>query len=331
MRIRPPQRWLRIGAAAALVLGVLAAFGAAQTTPRYNPLFPPKGAPQPGTQAATAPHGQGGLLSDAGARSGVAAPPAGQAPSPVAAHAPQGARPHFERRPNEHPLAPALRWAYAGLRDLERVEDYSCTLVKRERVGDELLDHQYMFLKVRHRPFSVYVYFTAPDDLRGREAIYVHGRNDGKMWAHTTGFQDRLVGTLSLEPTGALAMRGNRYPITEIGLLNLVRKLIEVGEHDAQFGECDVRVFSGARVNDRVCTCLQVVHPVPRKEFRYHKALIYVDDQLNVPIRFEAYGWPERPGEPPPLLEEYTYLNLQFNNGFTDRDFDIRNPDYNFR
>lgn len=325
---RPDRRWMRVVPATAWWLAALAAVGAAQT-PRYNPLFPPKRGPQP---AATVAPAVPGTIDPAPAAAGAPTlPPQRPAAPPGAGAAAPGSRPNFARRPDEHPLAPALRWAYAGIRDLERVDDYSCTLIKRERVDGELLDHQYLYLKVRHRPFSVYVYFTAPEDLRGREAIYVHGRNDGKMWAHTTGLQDRLVGTLSLEPGGALAMRGNRYPITEIGLLNLMRKLIEVGEHDAQFGECDVRVFYGAKVDDRVCICLQVVHPVPRKEFRYHKALIYVDDQLNVPIRFEAYGWPERPGEPPPLLEEYTYVNLRFNNGFTDHDFDIRNPDYGFR
>ncbi|MBC7317493.1 MAG: DUF1571 domain-containing protein, partial [Chloroflexi bacterium] len=27
----------------------------------------------------------------------------------------------------------------------------------------------------------------------------------------------------------------------------------------------------------------------------------------------------------------YTYLNIKLNNGFTDMDFDIRNPNYDFR
>ncbi len=30
-------------------------------------------------------------------------------------------------------------------------------------------------------------------------------------------------------------------------------------------------------------------------------------------------------------MEEYTYLNLKLNNGFTDADFDIKNPNYKFR
>ena len=51
---------------------------------------------------------------------------------------------------------------------------------------------------------------------------------------------------------------------------------------------------------------------------------------MNIPIRFEAYDWPGAAGQPQ-LIEEYTYVNLKLNNGFTDADFDIRNPNYGFK
>ena len=70
--------------------------------------------------------------------------------------------------------------------------------------------------------------------------------------------------------------------------------------------------------------------PTPRRNFRFHIARIFVDDELNLPIRYESYDWPEEEGGKPQVLEEYTYLNLKLNNGFTDADFDIRNPNYQF-
>ena len=231
----------------------------------------------------------------------------------------------------EHPLMPTIRWAYTGIQDIEKIQDYSAVMVKRERIGDRLNDPEYMFIKVRHKPFSVYMYFLEPAALKGQEVIWVEGRNDGKMWAHPGGIRNKLIGTVSLDPTGPIAMQGNRYPITEIGVLNLVRRLIEVGEQDAQYGECEVKFFEGAKINDRVCTCIQVVHPVPRRNFRFHLARIYVDKELNIPIRYESYDWPREPGGKPQLIEEYTYLNVKVNNGFTDEDFDIRNSNYNFR
>ena len=52
--------------------------------------------------------------------------------------------------------------------------------------------------------------------------------------------------------------------------------------------------------------------------------------QLHLPIRYEAYDWPAQAGDAPVLLEEYTYMNLQINQGFTDADFDVHNPNYHF-
>jgi hypothetical protein len=36
-------------------------------------------------------------------------------------------------------------------------------------------------------------------------------------------------------------------------------------------------------------------------------------------------------GARPKLIEEYTYLNVKINNGFKDIDFDVNNPNYNFK
>jgi hypothetical protein len=233
--------------------------------------------------------------------------------------------------PNEHPLMPALRWAREGLPGIERIQDYTATLIKRERIGAVLGDDQYVAMKVRHKPFSVYLNFLAPTSVKGQECLYIEGQNNGKMWAHGTGMQEKLFGTVSLPPDGAMAMRGQRYPLPQIGILNLTRRLIEVATEDVKYGECEVKYFKGAKINDRVCTCTQVMHPVPRKNFLFNVARIFVDDQLNIPVRYEAYDWPRAPGAQPELIEEYTYLNMKLNVGLTDADFDIHNPAYRFR
>jgi outer membrane lipoprotein-sorting protein len=234
-------------------------------------------------------------------------------------------------KPNEHPLVPAIRWARQGQAEIEKnIQDYSATIVKRERLDGQLGEYEYMFLKVRQKPFSVYMHFLDPPSVKGQEVIYVEGQNNGKMWAHPPGLRNKLIGTVSLDPTGLIAMRGQRYPITEIGMANLIKRLIEIGERDAQYGECEVKFFQGAKINDRSCTCIQVMHPVPRRNFLFHIARIFVDDELNLPLRYESHDWPAQPGGQPQLIEEYTYLNLKINNGFTDADFDVRNPNYQF-
>jgi len=57
---------------------------------------------------------------------------------------------------------------------------------------------------------------------------------------------------------------------------------------------------------------------------------LFVDEQFKLPVRYEQFDWPQQPGGPPELVEECNFLNVQINNGFTDADFDPRNPRYGF-
>jgi hypothetical protein len=165
----------------------------------------------------------------------------------------------------EHPLEPALKIAQKGLDSIKaNIKDYSATMVKRERIDGVLGEHEYMFCKVRHEPFSVYLSFLAPEAVKGQEVIYVAGQNDDNILAHAGSGVRAMVGMVSLKPSSMLAMQGNRYPITELGVENLTRRLVEVAEHDKQFGECEVNFFPGAKVNGRICTCIQVTGPRKR-------------------------------------------------------------------
>ncbi|GAA4438940.1 MULTISPECIES: DUF1571 domain-containing protein [Bremerella] len=240
----------------------------------------------------------------------------------------------------EHPLAPALRIAENGLVSIENnIHDYECTLVKREQINGKLNDQEFIYTKIRHEkkdqngnivsPFGVYMYFLKPSSVKGREVLYVKGHNNGNLMAHEGGALLKHI-TVSLDPLGAMAMRGQRYPITDVGIKNLVTRLIEVAQQDMQFGECEVKFYNGAKINGRVCTVIEVVHPVPRKNFRFHKAHVFIDDEMQVPIRFASWDWPSSQGAEPAMLEEYTYMNLKLNNGFTDADFNPRNEKYGF-
>ena len=231
----------------------------------------------------------------------------------------------------EHPLLPAIRMAKSSLERIDRdIKDYTCTLVKRENIDGKIGAHEYIFMRVRQEPCSVYMHFLGPAAFKGRECIYVAGANNGKLIAHEGGNKIFLP-TVRIDPNGFLAMRGQRYPITEVGVRNLTARLIEVAEQDAKFGECDVKHFQGAKVNGRVCNCIQVTHPVRRSNFRFHMARIFIDDEHNVPLRFESYDWPTQAGGKPVLLEEYTYMNVKFNVGLTDADFDESNGNYRFK
>ena len=231
----------------------------------------------------------------------------------------------------EHPLVPVLKIAEKGLKRIDsQVQDYSATLVKKERVKGRLTDNQYLFVKVRHQPFSVYITFLGPEDFKGREVIYVEGRNGNKLLAHEGRGWKARIGMVALKPDSPLAMEGQRYPITMMGMRTLTKRLMEVGQEDLRYDEVEVKMHEGTKINGRTCTCIQAIHPVPRKHFRYHLARIFIDDELEMPVRFEAFLWPNKKGGKPVLVEQYTYVNIKMNNGFTDKDFDPKNPQYKF-
>jgi len=227
----------------------------------------------------------------------------------------------------EHPLLPVLRWAKQNLTRIESLTDYSATLLMRERVDGLVGDYERLSIKIRHKPFSVYASILNSERMRASEVLYVEGQNDNRMWIH----RGPLLSSLSLRPDGSAAMKGRHYPLTDIGLANLVRRLIEIGVQDAGYGECKVQYFPGAKVNGRSSTMLEVMHPQPRRNFRFHLARVFVDDQLVIPLRYESYDWPKTSGGPPELIDEYTFLDLELNRGFSELDFSVANPEYHFR
>jgi hypothetical protein len=238
----------------------------------------------------------------------------------------------------EHPLATVVRVAQQHLDYIHRsVRDYTCYLVKRERIDGVLLPTEHMQVKFRapqnneteYVPFSVFLRVLAPKSIQGREILYVRDRYGGDAIVRKGGRRTSFL-TLRVDPRGTMAMRDNKYPITAFGFENLTKRLLDVAEQDMAYGECLVREIRGAKVDDRICTAYEVKHPVPRPYFRFHMARVFIDDELHVPIRYAAYQWPETAGGTPLLGEEYTYRQVKLNVGLTDLDFDTRNPEYDF-
>ncbi|MBT4694180.1 MAG: DUF1571 domain-containing protein [Planctomycetaceae bacterium] len=237
----------------------------------------------------------------------------------------------------QHPLKPAIDIAKAALENsIKNINDYTATLVKRERIDGVLGTSEYIYVKVRNAkpgvPFATYMYFVKPAIAKGREVIFVEGRNQNKMCAHEGGTGLKAaIPDLWLDPVGFLAMKGQRYPVTEIGLENLIVQLIARAERDMNAGMCKVQFRKEALINKRKCTMIQVIHPDKRAPYDFHVAQIFIDDELQVPVRYVSYDWPETPGARPKLIEEYTYVNVKLNNGFKNIDFDVNNPNYNFK
>jgi hypothetical protein len=230
-------------------------------------------------------------------------------------------------KPGQHPLLPLVRWAESRIGELRAVEDYEGIFTKQEQVDGLLRPKETILLRVRHRPFSVYMRYLEPLGKKEREVLYVAGENRGRLKTH--GATHSILGNLSLSPASPLAMRGNRHPITDIGLLNLTERMVELGNAELSRPNCTVNL-SKARFAERPCVCIEVAHPRPEPHQLYQRAVIYIDGESNLPVRYEAYAWiSDTEGSVEPF-EEYTYRDLHFNRGFRDIDFSAANPDYAF-
>ena len=236
-----------------------------------------------------------------------------------------------------HPLEPLVEIAREVCDHMEaNVRDYTAVIVKQVRTKGKLGPEQYMQVKIRHAgkagdrevPFSVYTRFLKPRNLAGQEAIWVEGHNDDKIIAHPPGLLNLV--RVTLDPESDVAMKGNRYSIRHIGMLNLIRKMLAKSEIGMQIEECEVKIERGIQVDSLKCSRLEIVFAKPHPEIDFHMARIYIDDERNIPIAYEGYLWPEKEGDPPPLLEKYFYTNIRLNVGLTDEDFDPDNPEYRF-
>ncbi len=225
----------------------------------------------------------------------------------------------------QHPLAPAIEHATQARDAVAAVKDYEAVFSKRELVGRNVSQSE-IILKFREQPYSVYMHFVKPH--KGREVIYVQGRNNGNLLAHETGLKS-IAGTVSLAPDSETAMDGNRYPITMVGMKNLVSQVIRQWEEETKYGEVDVKFYPDARLGDVSCKVIESKHPNPRRQFRFHMTRLYIDKANGLPVRVEQWAFPQG-NDKAQLIEEYTYTKVRANVGLQDRDFDTTNPNYAF-
>ena len=121
-----------------------------------------------------------------------------------------------------------------------------------------------------------------------------------------------------------------RYPITMIGMANMLDKVIEQWESDLQHDDLEVKFYLNAKVGNMECKLIQSSHAKEHPQAKFFRTRLYLDKKTNFPVRVEQYGFPKQPGGTPPLIEEYSYLDVKTTVQLTDSDFDTENPKYDF-
>jgi hypothetical protein len=227
----------------------------------------------------------------------------------------------------EHPLKPAIKLARQSRDAAKELKQYRALFTKKEMVKGRMYASQ-MQMKFRVEPMSVYLRFVNPEHA-GREVLYVEGQNNGLMLAHETGIK-AIVGTVKIDPNSEIALAEARYPVTRIGLENLAEGVALQWEKEAAFGESDVKYYPDAKLGEKPVLVIESTHPVKRNQFRSAITRLWIDKETRMPIRVQQYDFPTTPGGQPVLVEDYTYTEVEPNVELTERDFDARNPSYQF-
>jgi hypothetical protein len=201
------------------------------------------------------------------------------------------------------------------------VRDYTCVLIKKERIRGQMQPESVISMKVRSQPFSVYLRWQQPKTMAGQEACYVAGKNDGKMRVHSVGVLG-VAGWVSLDPTDERAKKSSNHAITEAGIGNLIGRFSKYWEKEKELNLTRVRIAE-YDYNKRRCVRVESIHPNNQGgQFISYRSVLYFDKETHLPIRVEVYDWP-RAGGPADgeLIEVYSYVNLKLNVGLGDETF----------
>lgn len=215
-----------------------------------------------------------------------------------------------------------LAWLIEAKRNYGAVKDYTCTLASEENVRGKLLEQNVIQLKVRTEPFSIFMRWIAPKQNQNQEVAFISGRNNNKMRVKSNVLGNKIIGFVSIDPHDPRVMDHSRHTILEAGIGNMIDQTIRAWEKERATGKTEVRI-SESSYNDRKCYRVETINTERRPDSYCYRGVIYLEQQSKLPIRLENYDWP-RVGGPADgeLLERFSYINLQFNVGLSDRDFD---------
>jgi len=199
------------------------------------------------------------------------------------------------------------------------VKDYTCRMIKRERIRGELQPNHLVHMKLRVEPFSVYLRWELPEKLRNQQACYVAGKNNGMMRVRPVVGLASLIGWVSLDPKDPRAMEHTRHTITEAGLGNLLERISKGWESEKKQNRTSVRTAL-YEYDHRHCMRVELTRQAGCGH-EYHRSVVYFDREHGLPVRVEAYDWPKDGQTEGELVEVYSYVDIKTNVGLDDDAF----------
>ncbi|MCA9013547.1 MAG: DUF1571 domain-containing protein [Planctomycetaceae bacterium] len=222
-----------------------------------------------------------------------------------------------------------------GARFIENIDSYQVTFDKRERINGDIGELETMDLKVRHSPtFGIYMKWKNGDT--GRQLLYNDEYEDKQMVVKLGGLKGRILPALKLDPLGAEAKAGARYPVTEAGLVGMIRQMILHREKDLSHGQGIACIRLANEVfDDRECYCFRYEYSAPEFNPLYRKSIVLMDTRYHVPLKVTSYTWsnnadgmtPEQLDEMT-LIEDYAFRKLDMSTKLASEVFSRDNPAY---
>jgi hypothetical protein len=250
-------------------------------------------------------------------------PPPSQpsAPQAVSPAAPTGGTPVPAQQVS--PIDEPMRLIREAQQAYQKVHDYTCLLIKQERMNGKLPPRNVIEMKVRAQPFSVYLRWIEPRGEAGQEVCYVAGKNDGKMRVHPKGVLGSFAGFISLDTNDPRARQTSKRSITEAGIGNMIERFARAWENERRLNLTAQVHVAEYEYNRRRCTRVEILHPDNGNgHFLYYRDILYFDKETHLPIRLEFYDWPRQTGDPGQLVEIYSFANMRLNVGLGDGVFD---------
>jgi hypothetical protein len=234
----------------------------------------------------------------------------------------QGTVPIIPARVEVSQLDQPIAWLHEAKRNYTAVKDYSCFLMTQENVKGKLLKKNVIQFKMRTEPFSVYMNWRDPEEFKGREVVFVAGKNNNKMKVKDKSFGSNLLGWLSIDVNDPRVLQNSRHTVTEAGIGHMIDQNLKYWEIARRMGKTTAKV-EGYTCNGRECLRVEVKSLERSSDSYCHRTVIFLEKESKIPIRLENFDWPRNGGTPGgDLLEMFSYTNLQFNVGLRDADFD---------
>lgn len=197
---------------------------------------------------------------------------------------------------------------YAREHYRKRVQDYSATLVKQERINNTLKPVETVDIIFKERPFSV-VMSWQKNPGKVDKLLYAEGRYDNKMIVHPTGLLSWLK-SARRNPRSKEVRQSSLRTCDQFGFYRSMNSLLQIYTLAQEQGDLRIGYVGKTMVDKRPCIAMERLLPA-KKKYPYARLVMEFDVEYLVPTAITSYDWQGR------LVGRYVYKNLRFNIGLT--------------